>query len=255
MQYLITLLLLSSIYSAELQLSQVNIKSGEPATVSCTGNARNTLKNNRLIVYMKIETKHQIKVQAYDTNVVISNRIVDALKGLGLNESSFETISFTITEQYKFVFNKTKNITESVLDGYKATNELIVRTLDLNNSGSIIDTIVRNEGIVSAVNFDVTEDLVKNERLKLITTGIQDCKNQLNNVLDVIGYSLQKYTSINIEDLGPTIINQARPISSRAFASEVIASSGGSPSPRLISGDTDVKMKINVSVNITKNNP
>ena len=245
---------MGSIFSSDIQLSQLNFRNSNPTTFSCSGNASNKLKNNRIIVNMKVETTHNNKIQAYDTNVVISNRIIEALKTYGLNESSFETISFTLNEQYKFVLNKTTNLTDSVLDGYKATNEIVVRTVDLNNSGSIIDTIVRNGGTISAVNFDVTGDIVKSERLKLISSGMDDCKRQLDNVLNVIGYSLQKYTSIEIADLGPTLINQTRPISAKSFASQE-GTSGGPEKLNLISGGSEIQMKIRISVNITKNNP
>lgn len=217
--------------------------------IYCTGNAGKSLPSNRIYVNMRVETNNTDQKISLSENTKISNSIFSLLTKLGLNKRNFETTSFSINPQYYYIFNNNTKINDRIFNGYLVSNAISIVTTNLTIAGKILDTIVKQGGIVSSVNYDLTDDVAKKEKLGLIRVGMNDCKSQINDVLGLIGYKISKFLSIDVNDL-----NNFFPASNLRGLSKSLAvvDSVNDSTPSLFSGDVTVKIKIGVVVKIQK---
>jgi len=248
MRFEIFFFLLSLIYSLKMEMSMTQT-SDSTSKVFCTGNAGKNLPSNRILVNMRVDTNNTDKLISYSENTNISNSIFSLLDNLGLNKSNYETTSFSVEPQYLYIFNRTTNLTDKIFNGYLTSNAVAIKTTNLSIAGKILDTIVIQGGIVSGINYDLTDGVLKKEKLGLISEGMNDCKSQINDVLGLIGYKISTFLNININDLD----NSAPPFRNlRGVSKSFALASDAESAPSLFAGDVSVKIKINVVVKIEK---
>ena len=236
---LIIIFLNSFSNSLNVHISQTIIKDNN-TNVYCTGNAQTSPKTDRLKINLEIVTNNTDRTVSLNQNIKISNSVMSALTKLGLQNDDFETTSFSINAQYKSVFNNVTKTWDSMFNGYKTSNQILIQTLDLKNAGNFLDNIVKNGGSVSSINFDVTENVAKEEKLKLLSIAMEDCKLQLEKLVSSIGYNIQKYTSIDLENIGTTIIQS---VGLRSLSSQAI---------EVFSGKQKLEIKIKVAAIINR---
>ena len=204
MKYLFILIFLFTFTNnLNVRVSQSN---SNEAKVFCTGNAQTSLKTDRLKINLEIVTNNTDKTESLKQNLKISKSVIRALTNLGIRNDDFETTSFSINSQYRSVLNNVTNTWDSIFNGYKTSNQILIQTLDLKNAGNFLDAIVKNGGSISSIDFDVTENVSKEEKLKLLSMAMEDCKLQLEKLVSLIGYNIQKYISIDLENIGITIV-------------------------------------------------
>ena len=241
---LIIIFLNSFSNSLNVHISQTIIKDNN-TNVYCTGNAQTSPKTDRLKINLEIVTNNTDRTVSLNQNIKISNSVMSALTKLGLQNDDFETTSFSINAQYKSVFNNVTKTWDSMFNGYKTSNQILIQTLDLKNAGKFLDAIAINGGSISSINFDVTENVAKEEKLKLLSIGMEDCKLQLEKLVKLIGYSIQKYTSINIENIGTTIVP------TKSF-SDTFQSDSSSRAVEVFSGKQNLGIRIKVGALIKR---
>ena len=241
--FFILIFLFTFTNNLNVRVSQSN---SNETKVYCTGNAQTSLKTNRLKINLKIETNNTDRTESLKKNIKISKSVISALTNIGLQNDDFETTSFSIYAQYRSVFNNVTQRWDSIFNGYKTSNQILIQTLDLKNAGKFLDAIAINGGSISSINFDATENVAKEEKLKLLSIGMEDCKLQVENVLKNIGYNIKKYISIGIQDIGTTVKkNRPRAIQRMNLESSSIS--------EVFSGKQKLQIKIQVVVLIEKN--
>ena len=240
--FFILIFLFTFTNNLNVRVSQSN---SNETKVYCTGNAQTSLKTNRLKINLKIETNNTDRTESLKKNIKISKSVISALTNIGLQNDDFETTSFSIYAQYRSVFNDVTRRWDSIFNGYKTSNQILIQTLDLKNAGKFLDAIAINGGSISSINFDVTENVAKEEKLKLLSIGMEDCKLQLEKLVKLIGYSIQKYTSINIENIGTTIVP------TKSF-SDTFQSDSSSRAVEVFSGKQNLGIRIKVGALIKR---
>ena len=243
MKYLFILIFLFTFTNnLNVRVSQSN---SNEAKIYCTGNAQTSLKTNRLKINLKIVTNNTDRTESLKKNIKISKSVISALTNIGLQNDDLETTSFSIYAQYRSVFNDVTRRWDSIFNGYKTSNQILIQTLDLKNAGKFLDAIAINGGSISSINFDATENVAKEEKLKLLSIGMEDCKLQLEKLVKLIGYSIQKYTSINIENIGTTIVP------TKSF-SDTFQSDSSSRAVEVFSGKQNLGIRIKVGALIKR---
>ena len=240
--FFILIFLFTFTNNLNVRVSQSN---SNETKVYCTGNAQTSLKTNRLKINLKIETNNTDRTESLKKNIKISKSVISALTNIGLQNDDFETTSFSIYAQYRSVFNDVTRRWDSIFNGYKTSNQILIQTLDLKNAGKFLDAIAINGGSISSINFDATENVAKEEKLKLLSIGMEDCKLQLEKLVKLIGYSIQKYTSINIENIGTTIVP------TKSF-SDTFQSDSSSRAVEVFSGKQNLGIRIKVGALIKR---
>src|SRR4030042_1226118 len=66
------------------------------------------------------------------------NKVVAALKDSGVEDKDIQTQYYSISEVTKW----DKDVSESVITGYKVTNTVVVKVRDVENAGAVIDAVV-----------------------------------------------------------------------------------------------------------------
>ena len=240
--FFILIFLFTFTNNLNVRVSQSN---SNETKVYCTGNAQTSLKTNRLKINLKIETNNTDRTESLKKNIKISKSVISALTNIGLQNDDLETTSFSIYAQYRSVFNDVTRRWDSIFNGYKTSNQILIQTLDLKNAGKFLDAIAINGGSISSINFDATENVAKEEKLKLLSIGMEDCKLQLEKLVKLIGYSIQKYTSINIENIGTTIVP------TKSF-SDTFQSDSSSRAVEVFSGKQNLGIRIKVGALIKR---
>ena len=245
--FLLTIISITSIFSlnTRLKVLQSNRKLDD-STMSCVGNAAVSLDSNRVNMIISIQTTNTTAEQSLLNNTNITRACITALTNLGVNaRNNISTVAFSINPQYKTVYNETSKVYDQVFSGYQVSNTLSVKTTDTNSTGRIIDAVVKAGATISSVSFDVTDDVVKSAKIKLIKSAIDDCKNQFNDTLNQIGYKIDEYLSITIGDFEPDASN-------RQFQEFSLIKSDSS-SAAVYPGQIQIKIKILTIIKIKKN--
>ena len=238
---MILFLFVCSVLSIKSNMKVLQDKSSEPSTISCVGNAGNSLISNRVKIEFSIKSKKYSAIEALADNIKDSQAVKNALISLGVNaENDLQTTSFTVTPQYRSVFNTVTQSYDSIFDGYEVMNSFQLTSLKKELSGKLIEQAVKAGASINSISFDVTEEIVKKAKMDLIKPAIDDCNKQFKNTLDPIKYKAGDFISINIHDM-----QQSSPhiISFEAFRSA--DSTPIFPKKIIISIQIDIKVKIN----------
>jgi uncharacterized protein YggE len=76
------------------------------------------------------------------------NKVVAALKDSGVEDKDIQTQYYSISEVTKW----DKDVSESVITGYKVTNTVVVKVRDVDNAGPVIDAVVVAGGDSTRIN-------------------------------------------------------------------------------------------------------
>jgi len=108
------------------------------------------------------------------------SKILDTTKG-----DSVKTSSYSISPLYDY-----NNITRtSELAGYKATNQILITTKQINNTGRIIDEVVASgANQIDSVNFGIFSNTAYCQ--KVITQAADNAKNTANTLAQALGVKI-----------------------------------------------------------------
>lgn len=109
---------------------------GYRITVEGKGNV--IVKPDQAKMTIGIVTENQQLLIAQQENTSVSNRVINALKQLGIEEGSIKTTLYNIQPQYDYIEGK------SVFKGYQVDHQLEVTIKDITKVGAILDAAFKN---------------------------------------------------------------------------------------------------------------
>jgi uncharacterized protein YggE len=123
------------------------------------------------------------------------NRALGALKGLGIPESSIQTLSYTINPEYRYINN------EQVLIGYRVIHTLQVTYSgpDLGKTaGKIIDACVES-GLnqVNGVYFAASDAKLAALRTLALETAVKDAQTKADTIAKALGVKVVGVQSVS----------------------------------------------------------
>ncbi|MBC7112451.1 MAG: SIMPL domain-containing protein [Candidatus Methanomethyliales bacterium] len=190
----LTLLVLGTALYSPQQVQAADLD-GTSSTLSVVGNAvlyeqPDTVK---LILGTSVLDPEVQKATATAANNI--NRALSALKGLGIPESSIQTLSYTINPEYRYINN------EQVLIGYRVIHTLQVTYSgpDLGNmAGKIIDACVES-GLnqVNGVYFAVSDTKLAALRTLALETAVKDAQAKANTIAKTLGVKVVGVQSVS----------------------------------------------------------
>lgn len=108
-------------------------------------------KPDTAIIYIAVVTESKDVKKAQNENAIITNRVIDELKKLGIKEEDIETVSYNIKKTYDYVDGK------QIFKSYEVRNDLKITVKDLDKVGEVIDTAVENgANIIEKVTFTIS---------------------------------------------------------------------------------------------------
>ena len=171
-------------------------------TISVSGTATASIKPDLLNVQFGVEVQMPTAKEALDANSEMMNKVVDAIKGVGITESEISTAQFSIYPVYESYQEKITGIYKQKLTGYSVSNIIKVKTAKLDLVSSIIDAAV-GEGVnrVDSVFFSLSPDKQKNLSDDLLSEAIENAEERANNALTPLDYQIIGVKSVVLDSV------------------------------------------------------
>jgi len=161
--------------------------------ITVSGNAKLEVEPDQAEVYVRIETLSEKANDAKDENARTSDKVIKALKRIGIKDDDIETTSFSLNPRYRYDRNKNENI----LQGYTATHILKATTDDVDDAGKIIDTAVDNgANSIQSVNFGLSKEKQKEISGEALIRAAQVAKDKAQSLASSLGINLGKVISV-----------------------------------------------------------
>ena len=188
--------------------------SAPPSTVSTSGTATTEVRPDQLSVTVGVETNSTTAQEAVILNANLTTQLVEAVRGLGINENQIETSSYSLSPIYEYIVPPQPCIeiyppppgceTRQEIIGYRASNTVTV-TLDVNaelNAGQVIDAAIgaganRVDGIV----FFLSPDTQQQIRDTLIRDTIANARQRANIAAEALGMTISGVQSATLNPI------------------------------------------------------
>lgn len=207
-------------------------------TLSVTGMATASVKPDQLNINFGVETQEKTAKEALDSNSVLMNQVITAIKSAGIPESDIGTSSFSIYPVYESHEDKTTAIWTQILVGYKVSNIVTVHTGKLDSAASIIDNAV-NAGVnrVDSVYFSLSPMTQQKLKDDLLEKAVLNAKARAEKALVPLDHKIIGVKLVSLDEFAvPTPM-----YSTLSYA----RADSGAPTP-VFSSDQDVSTSANV---------
>ena len=106
--------------------------------ISATGNAEIKAQPDIVTVYVVVEALNESAQESKDENAEITDKVITELIKLGFDRDEIQTENFNIYEDFDWTESGRKS------KGWKAVNNIAVKTSDFKNVGKVVDAVVDN---------------------------------------------------------------------------------------------------------------
>lgn len=233
--------------------SSVDCVIASKATISTFGTAATKVDPDKFTVTVGVETNGTTAQQAASLNANMTDKIVKALKGLGIADNDISTSSYNVFPIYGNnnsgdkvcidIYPQPPNCQPNQnIIGYRASNSLSV-TLDVGgniDSGKVIDTAIKaGANNVNGVFFFLSQEKQQQVRDSLIKDAIANARHRADVAADALGMQVSGVQSVNLNDI-------YFPIPYSAMTAAPVAASGSNVPTQILPGEQDVTATINI---------
>jgi len=147
------------------------------------GKGQITVKPDQAKLTIGVVTENPQVQIAQQENAMISKRVIEALKQIGIEENAIKTSIYSVQPRYDYVDGR------SILKGYEVEHQLEVTVKDLSKVGTVYDVAIRNGANRSGgVQFSVTNpDAYYREALK---RAVHNAREKAEGLAQTIGATL-----------------------------------------------------------------
>ena len=192
-----------------------------------------------------VEARASTVTVARDQAAVAMTTIVAFLISNGVAERDIRTQSFNISPQYTFRerLENGLRINERVLTGYQVTNTLSVKVRDLDQTGAILDGVVKAGGDLVRVNgISFSVDDPSPLKVQARELAVQEALEKARELATLAGVGLGQLIFIS-ETSSTPIFNQVKARSDFALASSFAATP-------ISAGETQIQVSVQAAVTI-----
>lgn len=206
-------------------------------TLFVTGSATTNIKTDKVTVSLGVETTNKTAEKALFSNSNLMNKIINALKGSGVQENETSTSSFTINPNY----NYSEYGSKEDLIGFTVSNSIHITSSNIDSISQWIDTAVKTgANTVNEVYFSVSPnklDKIKNELLK---DAVANAKSKADIVAETAGLNIAGIQSITIGDLGLPPVPGPVPVYSKSVAFDETSSTP------ILAGEQEISASVSI---------
>jgi uncharacterized protein len=152
-------------------------------TMTIEGKGQITVKPDQAKLTIGVVTENPQVQIAQQENAMISKRVIEALKQIGIEENAIKTSIYSVQPRYDYVDGR------SILKGYEVEHQLEVTVKDLSKVGTVYDVAIKNGANRSGgVQFSVTNpDAYYREALK---RAVHNAREKAEGLAQTIGATL-----------------------------------------------------------------
>ena len=185
------------------------------STVATTGTASQSVQPDRVSVNVGVETNGTTASEAVSRNADAMDRVISALRNLGIEENELATSSFNVYPIYEYrqptppcieIYPPPPEcMPKQTIVAYGASNSVTI-TLDVNstsvNAVEAIDAAVgAGANTVNSAYFFISNALQEEIRSSLIRDAIDNARQRAELAADAVGHSVSGVHSINLNEV------------------------------------------------------
>lgn len=164
---------------------------GVNCTISISGRGIVSAEPNQVEIRLGVETEDKNVTKALEANSLGMESTIEALKTLGISEDEIETSRFNI---YPIKDYERK---PAEIVGYQVTNEIAVKTGDLDKTGEIIRAAIdAGANKVRWIEFGLNETREKESKYAAITEACEDAKGKAEAIASGFGLNIIRVVEI-----------------------------------------------------------
>jgi uncharacterized protein YggE len=182
-------------------------------------------------IQLEVRTESKQLSQAQQENADLMDQVIQSLLELGIDREDIQTVSYNISPQYDYVEGR------QVFRGYEVINSINVKIKNIEQTGIIIDTAVRN-GVNQVSNIRFT---VENEQIpyqEALSLALKNALAKAQTIANTIQLKLDPHPIKIVETM------REEPILYRSFAaSEMSATTPIEPGQINIKATVEVQFQ------------
>lgn len=208
-------------------------------TISVSGTGKVSSAPDTVIVSIAVETEDTDAYKAQQENAVKMDKVLSALKGMGLTSDEIETTGYNIysyTSGDDSIFGSKKTV-------YRVTNTIKVETMKVDMAGEIIDNAVASgANSINYVSFTLSDEKSNELRSQALDAAVEQAKSDADAVASALGVSIVGVKTVNVgASYTPVSYNYA-------YAEDAMYKSTASAgvSTSVEAGDVDVTASVSI---------
>ena len=169
------------------------------STINVTGTGKVDLSPDMAYIYLGVHTENPSAAEAVTSNNAQTQKVIDALKKLGIADKDIRTSNFSIWPSQNYTPDGKPLDTKYVVD-----NTVYVTVRDLKSLGDLLDSVIAaGVNTVNSIQFDVAD---KTEALKQARAdAVKDAQAQAQQLAESAGVGLGDLYSISFSESAPPI--------------------------------------------------
>jgi len=204
-------------------------------TISVTGSATTTVKPDKVILSLGVQTTNNTAKTALDSNSKSMNTVLEALLAAGVKRNETSTSSFNVSPNYKYSQGR------NIITGFTVTNSLQIESSKIANVSEWLDTAISaGTNTVNSIDFTQSDKKLAEIKNGLIKLAIDDAKAKANFAASTLGLKVLGVRSITVNEFAST--PQPMPFGLQKLS--VPAPAGGTP---IISGQQQVSESVDIT--------
>ena len=242
---IIAVLVVSVTMSAISATPNVNAQEVTPfpsreKVIYVTGSAISSVEPDLVNISFGVETQEKTASEALATNSELMNKVIAAIKQVGITDSEISTSQFNIYPVYDNYQEKETGRYTQELVGYRVSNIVNVKTEKLDSVAAIIDSAV-GAGVnrVDSVFFSLSPEVYSKLKDDLLEKAILNAKSKAEMALSPLNYKIIGVKEISLSEFS---IPYPTPMYDMAYGA---MEKSAAPTP-IFSSDQDVSTSANV---------
>jgi len=197
------------------------------------------IKPDKVTLSLGVETTNKTADAALVSNSKLMNKILIALKKVGVKDNETNTVSFDISPNYNY-----SQLNRGNLIGFTARNSIIIESSNINATSNWIDTaITSGANNINSIDFTISDKKLEQIKNSLIKPAIDNAVEKADIAASALGLKIVGVKSIKLLEF------TASPLPQQEFATKAIASK---PSTPIIAGEQTISQNVDIIFNVGK---
>lgn len=203
--FILTIIILGVVAYSAVSLAQtktqfiLQTKNRGERTLTVYGVGTVKAQPNQLKIVLGVITEAEKAQQAAFKNAEKMDKVIKALKGLGLTESNLKTSVYTITPVYEYRVKGAQKIV-----GYRVTNSLTITTKNLDLAGKIIDeAVAAGASSVTSIWFGFSDEKLAKLKDEALIKAVKNASSKAKIIAEFLNLKIVGVKTVSLTGFSP----------------------------------------------------
>lgn len=235
MKKLLTVCLIAALLTA---LALPALAEEDERLIRVSGNATIALAADTATIQIGVNTRSESVQEAQKENAELMAAVMDAIKGLGIEDKDIVTSQFNVFSNYEY--ESASFGVESRKLYYQVQNNVTVTVHDLSTIGAVLDAAME-AGANTSYGIDFSSTQANEAYQKALTRAVEDAMMKAKVLADAAGVQLGKLVTINASQQSMSAFSRGTYGASNTFVYEAKMADAGTA---ISSGDVSVTAEV-----------